>query len=55
MYDVASLTKAIVTTTAAMMLVEKGELEIDAPIARYLPEFSRESKERPPIRHGGRA
>lgn len=40
LYDVASLTKAIVTTTAAMMLFERGWLDLDAPVARYLPEFA---------------
>jgi len=39
-YDVASLTKPIVTTTAAMMLFERGQLDLDAPVARYLPEFA---------------
>ena len=39
-YDVASLTKPIVTTTAAMMLFEQGRLDPDAPVARYLPEFA---------------
>jgi beta-N-acetylhexosaminidase len=39
-YDVASLTKPIVTTTAAMMLFERRRLDLDAPVARYLPEFA---------------
>lgn len=39
-YDVASLTKPIVTTTAAMMLFEQGRLDLDAPVARFLPEFA---------------
>jgi len=39
-YDVASLTKPIVTTTAAMMLFEQERLDLDAPVARYLPEFA---------------
>lgn len=39
-YDIASLTKPIVTTTAAMILCERGLLDLDAPIARYLPDFS---------------
>ncbi len=38
-YDVASLTKPIVSATAAMMLFEQGRLDLDAPVARYLPEF----------------
>jgi beta-N-acetylhexosaminidase len=43
-YDVASLTKAIVTTTAAMMLFEQGRLDLDAPVERYLPEFTAAAK-----------
>jgi beta-N-acetylhexosaminidase len=39
-YDVASLTKPIVSTTAAMMLFEQERLDLDAPVARYLPEFA---------------
>ena len=39
LYDLASLTKVIGTTTAAMILVDEGKLDIDAPISRYLPEF----------------
>lgn len=39
-YDVASFTKPIVTTTAVMMLFEQGQLDLDAPVTRYLPEFA---------------
>ena len=39
LYDMASLTKVIATTTAAMILYDEGKLDIDAPVARYLPEF----------------
>jgi len=39
-YDIASLTKPIVTTTAVMMLAEHKQIDLDAPIERYLPEFS---------------
>ncbi len=39
-YDVASLTKVVVTTTAAMQLVEAGMLRLDAPVALYLPEWA---------------
>ncbi len=46
-YDVASLTKPIVTTTAVMKLVERNELDLDAPIARYLPEFAAAAKSDP--------
>jgi beta-N-acetylhexosaminidase len=43
MYDVASLTKVIVTTTLVEKLVEgdfKSPLNLDAPIERYLPEWT---------------
>ncbi len=39
LYDLASLTKVVATTTAAMMLEERGELELDRPVASYLPGF----------------
>lgn len=39
-YDAASLTKVVVTTSAAMRLVETGVLRLDAPVARYLPEWA---------------
>lgn len=36
-YDVASLTKPVVTTTAIMMLASENQIDLDAPISRYLP------------------
>jgi CubicO group peptidase (beta-lactamase class C family) len=36
LYDLASLTKAVGTTSAIMLLVERGQLDLDAPITRYL-------------------
>ncbi len=39
-YDAASLTKSVVTTTLAAILVEAGHLYLDAPVARYIPEWS---------------
>ena len=38
-YDVASLTKPIVTAAAAMMLAEQKLLDFDAPLYHYLPGF----------------
>jgi CubicO group peptidase (beta-lactamase class C family) len=38
-FRLASMTKPV-TSLAAMMLVEQGELGLDDPIAKYLPEFS---------------
>jgi CubicO group peptidase (beta-lactamase class C family) len=44
-YDLASLTKVVATTTAAMLLVERGELDLEAPAARYVPAFGQAGKE----------
>lgn len=44
MYDMASLTKVISTTTAAMMLEEQGLLNLDRTVASYLPEFNAPDK-----------
>ena len=44
MYDMASLTKVIATTTAAMMLEEQGLLDLDRTVASYLPEFNAPDK-----------
>ena len=38
-YDAASLTKPVVTTTLAAMLSESRQLDLTAPIARYLPAW----------------
>ncbi len=45
LYDLASLTKPIVTTAIAMQLVEHDSLDIDAPVSRYLPRFARNGKQ----------
>ena len=39
MYDMASLTKVVAATTAAMILEEEGKLDIDRTVASYLPEY----------------
>ncbi len=38
-YDLASLTKVIGTTTAAMILFDEGKLVLDEKVTHYLPEF----------------
>ncbi|HEX5357315.1 MAG TPA: serine hydrolase [Aquabacterium sp.] len=43
-FDLASLTKAVATTTAVMQLVERGRLKLDAPVARYWPAFAANGK-----------
>ena len=41
LYDLASLTKVLGTTSAIMILVEEGTVDLDATVVRYLPDFSR--------------
>lgn len=43
-YDAASLTKILATTPAILQLVERGKLELDAPVARTLPAFAQHGK-----------
>lgn len=38
-FDVASLTKPVVTATAVMLLMREKRFDLDAPLATYLPEF----------------
>ena len=49
-YDVASLTKVVATTTAVMLLTERDSLSLDAPVARYLPDFAQNGKEAVTVR-----
>ena len=44
-FDLASLTKVIATTTAVMQLVEQGKVRMNDPVAKYLPEFAQNGKE----------
>ena len=50
-FDLASLTKVIATTTAAMQLYEQGRLDLDAPVSTYLPAFAVNGKAAITIRH----
>jgi CubicO group peptidase (beta-lactamase class C family) len=50
-YDLASLTKPLVTGLLCARLVESGEINLDDSIARHLPEFLRNDKRDITIRH----
>jgi CubicO group peptidase (beta-lactamase class C family) len=50
-YDLASLTKPLVTGLLSALLYERGRIELDAPVARYLDEFDREDKRAVTVRH----
>ncbi|MCI0432930.1 MAG: serine hydrolase, partial [Gemmatimonadetes bacterium] len=52
LWDMASLTKVVVTTTLAMMLVDEDRLDLDARLSRYLPEWpDTDSARRVTVRH----
>ncbi len=38
-YDLASLTKVVATTTAIMVLFDEGKIKLDDPVSKYLPGF----------------
>jgi CubicO group peptidase (beta-lactamase class C family) len=44
-FDLASLTKPMATTTAVLLLVSEGRLELDAPVAKVLPAFAERDKQ----------
>jgi uncharacterized protein YbbC (DUF1343 family)/CubicO group peptidase (beta-lactamase class C family) len=44
-FDIASLTKCVVTATAIMQLAEDGRLRLNDPVAAYIPEFAKNGKE----------
>ena len=50
-FDLASLTKVVATTTSVMILVEEGRLRLRDRVATYLPEFSSHGKDRITIEH----
>jgi CubicO group peptidase (beta-lactamase class C family) len=49
-YDLASLTKVVGLTPAAMMAVDEGKLDLDGPVQRYVPAFAGADKERVTVR-----
>ncbi len=44
-FDLASLTKVVATTTAVMQLVEQGKIILSAPVSDYWPEFKDNGKQ----------
>jgi CubicO group peptidase (beta-lactamase class C family) len=50
-FDLASVTKVIGTTSAAMILYDRGELDLDSPVVNYLPRFNNNGKDKITVRH----
>jgi serine-type D-Ala-D-Ala carboxypeptidase len=51
LFDIASLTKVIGTTTSVMLLVDRGLLKIDDPVYKYIKAFETSEKRKITIRH----
>jgi uncharacterized protein YbbC (DUF1343 family) len=45
-FDVASLTKIVATATSIMMLVERGQLGLNDPVSKHIPELKGQGRER---------
>ena len=43
-FDVASLTKVLATTTSVMRMVQLGQVKLNDPVAKYIPEFGQNGK-----------
>ncbi|MCP4592037.1 MAG: serine hydrolase [bacterium] len=51
LFDLASMTKPIATGTSLLVLLERGEITLDDPVGKYLPEFNEGDKTGVTIRH----
>ncbi len=51
LFDLASLTKVVATTTASMLLYERGQLDIELPVSNYLEAFNIPERQRITVRH----
>ncbi len=51
LFDLASVTKVVATTSAVMKLYEKGLLRLDDPVSKFLPRFAIGEKAKITIRH----
>ncbi len=50
LFDMASVTKPVATATSIALLVERGKLSYDDPVAKYLPDFAAKGKDKVTIR-----
>ena len=50
LYDLASVTKVVATTTLCMLFADEGRLDLAAPVQSYLPDFVGKNKDRVTVR-----
>ncbi|MDP6036924.1 MAG: serine hydrolase [Candidatus Latescibacteria bacterium] len=51
LYDLASVTKVVATTTLCMLFAHDNRLNLDAPVQKYIPTFKGDGKDRVIVRH----
>jgi CubicO group peptidase (beta-lactamase class C family) len=51
LFDIASLTKVLATTTAILLLLKSGEISLHDPISKYFQEFHTSEKSSITVRH----
>ena len=51
LYDLASLTKVVATTTGTMILFDEGKVRLDDPVSKFIPAFAGGAKDDITIRH----
>ena len=50
-FDAASLTKVVATATSIMLLVERGQVRLNDPVSRYIPELKGEGRDALTVEH----
>ncbi len=45
-FDLASLTKVVATATSIMILIERGQVRLNDPLSRFIPEIQGDGRER---------
>lgn len=51
LWDIASLTKVVGTTTALAQLIERGKVDLNSPVQRYVPDWVGAGKAAVTVRH----
>jgi uncharacterized protein YbbC (DUF1343 family)/CubicO group peptidase (beta-lactamase class C family) len=49
-FDIASLTKVVATSIAVTQLVQRGQVRVNEPVAKYIPEFAENGKDEITVR-----
>ncbi len=50
-FDMASITKPVATATSIAILAERGQVDLDAPVKTYLPQFTGDGRDAVLVKH----